>query len=398
MKKTAVFSILIILSLITLPNVYATGNNTEIDDAGYLNNAGNISKDYIINDSSDAVEDYNTIDENLNYGNLNPNMLNSLAYQYYISSLSQTDNQDDNLSENNDKNTDYPANDTYNNTIPVDILFEIIEEDYWRNTNKYCGGDLSIIQKDLVKIYGDDTRFKSTFYGKDDERMKNETIHFKVNGITYSRKTNEYGQAFININLPPGNYTITSFNMELNTNKTSKITVLPNMDKNKDIIKYYRNDTQYTIRLLDSSGNPTPDKKVTFNINGVFYERISNSTGYAKLNINLHPGTYIITAEYENCKLSNNITVLPVLSAYDISMKYLDNTQFTANLIDGQRKSLARENVTFNINGVFYQRTTDNQGIARLNIRLMPGKYIITSTFNGTSISNTINIAETERE
>ena len=79
-------------------------------------------------------------------------------------------------------------------------------------------------------------------------------------------------------------------------------------------------------------------------------------------------------------------------------MQYLDNTQFTVNLIDGQGKSLAGENVTLNINGVFYQRTTDNQGISRLNIRLMPRKYIITSTFNGTSISNTINIAETKRE
>ena len=47
-----------------------------------------------------------------------------------------------------------------------------------------------------------------------------------------------------------------------------------------------------------------------------------------------------------------------------------------------------------NINGVFYDRITDNAGIARLNINLMPGEYIITSMYkNGAAISNKITIS-----
>lgn len=452
MKKTIILLILILLSLITLSNVYATDNDTQIDNStdqvvfidpvqndnsydffteiynqqkdSYYNNSSNHTyQDLRLNDSfnltfEDWISKYNeshNIFENQSFLKKlletypqiysNPSTVSSdkpyyMTLEYFEQLANNRFNSEDTIvyiDEDMQKRLEEMEG-IYDNVTPADFPLEIILEDARRESLKYCGGDLSIIQKDLVKIYGDETKFKATLYDTDDLRMKNKGVFFKVNGVTYSRRTNDYGQAFLNINLPPGNYTIKTINFAFNTEKTSKITILPNMDENKDIVKYYKNDTQYTIRLLDTSGNPAPNKKVTFNINGVFYERISNSTGYAKLNINLHPGTYIITAEYENCKISNNITVLPVLSANDISMQYLDNTQFTVNLIDGQGKSLAGENVTLNINGVFYQRTTDNQGIARLNIRLMPGKYIITSTFNGTSISNTINIAETKRE
>lgn len=47
---------------------------------------------------------------------------------------------------------------------------------------------------------------------------------------------------------------------------------------------------------------------MTFNINGVFYTRTSDTTGYA-LNINLKPGHYTITATHNGCSVSNKITI-----------------------------------------------------------------------------------------
>ena len=73
-------------------------------------------------------------------------------------------------------------------------------------------------------------------------------------------------------------------------------------------------------------------------------------------------------------------------------MKYRDGTQFKATLVDAQGKPYAGQSVTFNINGVFYNRQTDGIGTARLNINLMPGEYIITSSYNGSSIANKISI------
>ncbi|WP_296862405.1 hypothetical protein [uncultured Methanobrevibacter sp.] len=92
------------------------------------------------------------------------------------------------------------------------------------------------------------------------------------------------------------------------------------------------------------------------------------------------------------CAVSNNIKILPVLNTTDIRMKYRDGTQFKATLVDGLGKPYADQNVTFNINGVLYNRPTDSSGTAKLNINLMPGEYIITSSYNGSSISNKITI------
>ena len=63
-----------------------------------------------------------------------------------------------------------------------------------------------------------------------------------------------------------------------------------------------------------------------------------------------------------------------------------------ATLLDGQGNPVDGETVTFNINGVFYNRITRDGGQAKLNINLNPGEFIITSSYNGTSISNTVKI------
>ena len=166
------------------------------------------------------------------------------------------------------------------------------------------------------------------------------------------------------------------------------------MDQNRDLTKYYRNDSQYTIRLLDDEGNPVgANETVVFNINGVFYTRYTNASGVAKLNINLAPGDYILTAEYKGLKTSNKIKVLSILSAEDLKMSYRDGSKFVATLLDGQGHVFAGQNITFNINGVFYTRMTDGNGVARLNINLMSGEYIITSSYDGLNIANKVTIS-----
>ncbi len=94
----------------------------------------------------------------------------------------------------------------------------------------------------------------------------------------------------------------------------------------------------------------------------------------------------------KNCSQRNNIEVLPILSADNLVMKYMDGSQFKARLVDGQGKAYPNQTVTFNIQGVFYERVTDSDGVAKLNIRLMAGEYIITSSYNGCNITNTIKI------
>ena len=131
---------------------------------------------------------------------------------------------------------------------------------------------------------------------------------------------------------------------------------------------------------------------VTFNVNGVHYTRQTNSDGVVTLSINLNPGEYTVSAMYGGCTVSNNVTVLPVLSADDISMSYRDGSKFAAKLVDAYGRPYAGQVVTFNVHGVFYNRTTGSDGVARLNINLMSGEYIITSMYEYARISNNIRV------
>ncbi|WP_407414705.1 Ig-like domain repeat protein [Methanobrevibacter sp.] len=249
---------------------------------------------------------------------------------------------------------------------------------------------------DVVKMYRNGTQYYATFLDSDGKYLADgTTVLFNINGVMYERKVSgDKGLAKLNINLVPGEYIITAMNPVTGDRTANNITVLPLLTENKDITKYYRNDTQYTVKVLGADGKAVgAGETVRFNINGVFYERQTDASGIVKLNINLQAGDYIITAEYNGCMVSNNIKVLPILNATNIVMKYRDGTQFKANLVDGQGKPYANQAVTFNINGVFYNRITDNNGQAKLNINLMPGEYIITSSYNGSSIANTIKIS-----
>ncbi|WP_407416148.1 Ig-like domain repeat protein [Methanobrevibacter sp.] len=247
---------------------------------------------------------------------------------------------------------------------------------------------------DLVKVFRNATQFYATFLDSQGNYLaKGTVITFNINGVFYNRTVDENGLAKLNINLNQGKYIITSINTVTGESAANNIAVIPRIIENSDITKYYRNATQYTVKLIGDDGKTVgAGEIVTFNINGVFYNRTTNESGIAKLNINLQPGDYIITAEYKGCAVSNNIKVLPILNASNITMKYRDGTQFKATLVDGEGKPYAGQSVTFNINGVFYNRITDSSGMAKLNINLMPGEYIITSSYNGTSIANKITI------
>ena len=253
----------------------------------------------------------------------------------------------------------------------------------------------TIYGKDIVKVFRNATAYYATFLDSNGKTLaEGSAVTFNINGVMYTRYVDSEGKAKLNINLQQGKYIITAINPVTGERHANNITVLSLITGNSDLVKYYRNDSQYVVTILGNDGNPAgAGETVTFNINGVFYTRQTNASGQVKLNINLNAGDYIITTEYKGCMVANNIKVLPILSAEDIKMKYRDGTKFVATLVDGQGKAYAYQTVQFNINGILYNRITDSAGQAKLNINLMAGEYIITSNFNGFNIANKITIS-----
>ena len=252
--------------------------------------------------------------------------------------------------------------------------------------------EIIIKTTDLVKVYRNGTQFYATIMDGEGKYVpRGAVVTFSVGGVLYNRVVGENGLVKININLNPRNYNIMTYYG--GASAMNAIDVLPTLIS-RNLVKHYMNDSQFFIKLVDGQENPSAGKVISMNINGVFYDRTTNQDGIAKLNIRLIPGKYILTATDPNTGLmmSYIITVLPILTASDMKMTYLDGSQFKVKVVDGQGTPKDNVSVRFNINGVFYNRTTDASGVARLNINLMPGEYIITSEYETARVSNIITI------
>ena len=244
---------------------------------------------------------------------------------------------------------------------------------------------------DVVKMFRNSTQYYAIFTDSQGNFLKNKNVQFNINGIFYTKTTNDKGIAMMGINLNPGKYIITAKNL-VTGEQSSNIITVKSLIVQKDLTKYYLNASRFEATIYNKDGSLAVNKEVTFNINGVFYHRTTDSNGVASLGISLRPGEYIITTMVDGLAIGNKVTVLPTLVTKNLNMKYLDGSSFTAQTLNGQGKPLANQNVSFNVNGVFYHRITDNNGMAKLNIRLMPGEYIITSCWNNFQTGNTIKI------
>ncbi len=248
----------------------------------------------------------------------------------------------------------------------------------------------TIISSNIVKYYRNGTQYFATILDYKGNPVANVDVGMNINGVFYTRKTNEYGLVRLNINLMPDKYILTITNPITGEETSNNITVLSRLVENHDLVKYYKNASKYSVKVLDEKGSPLVGVGVTFNINGVFYIRTTDSNGVASLSINLNPGTYVITAEYDTSLVSNNIKVLSIIEAKDLVMTYRDGSRFNALVLDEQGNPNPNQSVTFNINGILYTKMSNSTGFASLNINLMQGKYIITTQYNGLSVSNTI--------
>ena len=253
---------------------------------------------------------------------------------------------------------------------------------------------------DVVMFYRDGTRMVAILTDIKGNPIANATVYFTINGKTYARTTDTNGTASLAINLISKIYNATIlYNGSDIYDKFSKnitVTVNPTILAN-DTVLMYMDGTVFVAKFLDKTGKALTNASVKFNINGVFYTRITDNDGVAKLNIRLRPGSYILTA-YNNVtgeEKGFDITVKSLIVANDLTKYYLNATRFEATIYNKNGTLAINKNVTFNINGVFYTRQTNENGVVGLNINLRPGNYIITTMFDGLAIGNNINVLPT---
>ena len=215
--------------------------------------------------------------------------------------------------------------------------------------------------------YKNGTRLNADLSDANDNPLPNHNLTFNINNQNYIRTTDGNGRASLAINLIPNTYLANIYflgnNQYAPSNKSVNVTVLPTIQGN-DLVKYYKNDSQYYATFFDGSGDVLDNQNVTFNINGIFYTRQTNQNGVARLNINLNSGNYILTAynPVDGYSFSNHIKVLPTINGTNLNKIYRDNHQYWVTVRDFKGNPMPNTDVEFNVNGVFYTRQSDKSG------------------------------------
>lgn len=203
--------------------------------------------------------------------------------------------------------------------------------------------------------------------------------------------TDSNGKLYFSINLNPGVYDITLTNLNDGFSKINKVTVLSTIQGN-NLVKYYKNESQFYATILNGTGHYATHTPIEINIHGVIYTKVTDSTGKAKMNINLNPGIYILTVKntLDGLQMSYTVEVLSTIIGSTFTKFKSEAKAFTVTILNGVGNPLNGATVSFNINGVFYSRTTNSNGIASLNINLQTGSYINTASFNGLNMGYNI--------
>ncbi|MBR0271156.1 MAG: C39 family peptidase [Methanobrevibacter sp.] len=260
-----------------------------------------------------------------------------------------------------------------------------------------------IITKDLNKIFGEKDALEIALY-ENNSPLVDKNLNIKINGVTYSRKTDNDGIARLNVNLGVGLYEALISFIDEDFNYTSaycKVTVNPVLST-QDMRMQEHDGSQFIAIASSSTGVRLSGVPVIFNINGVNYERTTDMVGEAKLNINLGKGDYNISTSSFNTVKKNTIHIdekpkkVTRMEGTNITKAFSDKTAYQCAVYDDNGRVAGSVDIT--INGVTYTRTPDESGLYKLNINLQPGTYQLTAKYRGddthlaSQIINTIHV------
>ncbi|MEE1134106.1 MAG: hypothetical protein UHW60_04995, partial [Methanobrevibacter sp.] len=219
-------------------------------------------------------------------------------------------------------------------------------------------------------------------------QTKEETLNVGTNTITFT-------------GVKVGNYTITvkfgeTENYTSAINDTVKVSVLKNEAFEPEITATNTaNETVITFTFPeDATGN------VTVTVDGKQYNATVEN-GKTIVTMPLIPLDSTVDFEYtgdENypakSKKTSIANVTAIIKAVDMIRGYNSGVDYQVTVVDGNGNPIAKKQVTFIINGNQYNATTNDEGIAVLNIKLAIGTYEVTTVnpLNNDNVTKTVKI------
>lgn len=261
------------------------------------------------------------------------------------------------------------------------------------STNEEMKVDLEIGRAEpevtvLIKQVGYDVTFDITVY----KGVQNGSFEFNA----VKRISDNYVNGKITFTLNNLTAGTESYSLYISGNENYKyrkiISLYTVSDENvelsaEDCTFYYKQGGKFYVTLT-YNGEPFKNQKPSFEINGKKYKYSlatilytysfnTNENGMAFIKIDEDPGIYPITVRYGSISLTKTVTVK---STIDCTSEDYDPSTSTiaATFMNSTGSTLYKKDVTFVVNGVSYQTTTNDNGVATLKLNLNSGVNTIT--------------------
>ena len=248
--------------------------------------------------------------------------------------------------------------------------------------------------KDITTTYKSTAKYSPKFLDGKGKPLANKNVKFKVNGKTYTKKTNAKGIASFSISsLKVGTFTI--YAIHPNGYSISNKIVVKHSVVASNLVKHYGSYKKFSATFYGKNGKPLANKYIQFYRKGDYFNVKTNSKGVASITVISSPQTFkMISINPETGqKLGRNVTILSTLSASKVSTFSDKTTAFKVKLYKDE-KLVKNAKVYVYIKGVRKTGKTDANGIASVNFKLNKGTYTFTSVdpYTGHSIRTKVTV------
>lgn len=250
----------------------------------------------------------------------------------------------------------------------------------------------TIVSKDLKKVAGDNRKFSAKFLKSNGEALSNQYVQFKIKGKTYKVKTNSKGQATLSLEkLKKGTYKVICYNKDgLKKDNSVKIYNIAStkLSTDKYFYTFIPNDNKEIKVKLSTSLGYCPGLSIKMKINGVDYYKKTDSKGTASFKLSsFKKGFYRVEYSFlgnKYFKSSKKSNLLTILDSTQTAFTVKSTTRFGHGagtlfkvVCTAGGVPLAKRTITFDVDGLSYSETTDNNGMASIPINLDIGNYTV---------------------
>ena len=258
----------------------------------------------------------------------------------------------------------------------------------------------TIISLDNIQtVYQSGKEYKIRLTDEEGNPLGGRVLEYTLNDSTNALLTDENGEAYLNISLKTGSYKLNvrflGEKLYIASNGSSTITVKTSVTPQYSNYTY---GSKYSVKFLGKDSNPLKNTSVSIVFAGKTYNVKTDSSGVAKIDVKLKPGTYTVKIKNPNTseEKTQKIKVLSrITENKNLGMYYGAGSSYKVKVLDDHGNIAKNVTVKFTYRGKTYNKRTDSKGYAYLKITSKPNKYAISATYKGFTVKNNVTVKST---